>query len=233
MRATGKLGTSARLFLVLAFIVVTSPGIRAQNGIVGSLSALGAVQLRGIPVSGEGTLFAGDRIETSGEAYARIFLTDGPQLELWTDTDVRVDRDASGVRVSMNAGRLALSSTGSSLPVTVSVESLRIEAPPGARAEIAFLAPNTLTVLALQDTLTVTEQEEDQSETVPEGGQVIIDLDAEIEPGETATTEDAAGESGPSSTKKWVLIGAAAGGGAGAAIVLAGREKDSASPSQP
>jgi ferric-dicitrate binding protein FerR (iron transport regulator) len=220
--------------VLLAHLFAVPEARGQQNGWIGSLSAVGGVRLRGVPVFRDGTLFAGDRVETAGESYARILLREGTELELGSDTGVRLGGEGAGVRMSLEAGRMAFSSPLNSVPVSVSVETFRIEAPGGAAGEIAFLAPNRLRVVALQDTLTVTRQEGEPPESVPEGEQRIINLDADVEPVDLPPAEQAATTAASgSSSAKWILVGAGAGGGVGALVFLAGRDKDSASPSQP
>jgi ferric-dicitrate binding protein FerR (iron transport regulator) len=220
------------LVLVGLLAGASFPAFGQQNPVAGSVSAVGAVQLRGVPISSEGTLFNGDRIETSGDAYVKVQFTDGSQLELGDDTDVRVDVGESTLQVAMNRGRVAFSSLQ---PVSVSVESFRIEGTGGAAAEVAFLAPNRLSVTALTESLTVTQVAAQETEPVEEGQQVIIDLDAEVGAPDAQPPEQTGGPagSGDGSSATWILVGAGAGGGAGAAIFLAKRGRDSASQSQP
>jgi len=221
-------------FLILAVAVVGTAGFYgAEGNVLGSLSAVGAVHLRGIPVSREATLFAGDRIETFESAYARVRLSAGPEFEFGQATDVRIGSDELGVRVMLGAGRMAFSSPSSAAPVTVSVESFRIEAPRGSAAELAFLAPNRLSVRALEENLVVTALAFQETETVQEGEQVIINLDAEIQPAESPEEPPQVLPAEESSSTKWILIGAGGGGAAGAVIFVAGGDKNSASPIQP
>jgi len=221
------------LVVILTTLPLTHDVFALQNAVVGAVSTVGAVRLRGVPVSSEGTLFDGDRIETAGEAYARVQLTDGPRFELGTDTDIRVSRDESPVSIAMNSGAMAFSAPPSSLPVTVAVESFRITVPAGAAAEVAFVAPNRLSVMAIAEALTVTEAFRQETEPVAEGEQVIIDLDAPVEGVEPRPTPEPGSpdsDSGEGSSAKWVIIGAGAGAGAGVGVFLAKKNKDSASP---
>lgn len=225
--------SSVSLGLVCALVLAPlSPAFGRQNAIFGSVSAVGAVRLRGVPVSGDGTLFAGDRIETAGDAYVKVQLREGPQLELGRDTDVRVDRGDARVQIAMNGGSLAFSSPRSSLPVRVLVESFRIEAPEGAAAEVAFLGPNRLSVTSLAESLQVTESTGQETEPVDEGEQVIIDLDAGVGATEPASSEAGADTDSGGSSAKWVLVGTAVGAGTGTVVLLTKKEKTPASRGQ-
>lgn len=226
-----------RAQLRLVFTIFACVGVcvgtaeaRAQQGpsgdrIVGSLSSIGPVSLRGVPVADEATVFAGDRIQTSRDSWVTISLADGSQLELAGNTDVEVGREPSGVRIAMSRGRIAVTSPRQDPPLRVGVESLEIVASGGAAAEIAFLEPRRLRVTALKEAVSFSRQAGQQTETVEEGEQRIINLDADVPP---AGTEQA--EEEDSSSKTWVLVGAGAGGGAGVAILLSRTE---ASPSEP
>lgn len=198
---------------------------RAGDRIVGSLSSAGAVSLRGVRVSDEATVFEGDRIQTSGESWVTVSLADGSRLELAGNTDVQVGREPSGVRVAMRRGQLAVTSPRQDTPVRVDVESLEVFAPGGAAAEIAFLEPGRVRVTALREAVSLSRQDGQETETVQEGDQRIINLDA----GVTTENPEQDDEEG-SSSKKWVFLGAGIGGGTGVAILVSGSE---ASPSQP
>ena len=93
--------------LVFATVFVTMPVSAADfttsRSVIGSVSAVGAVELRGIGISQEGTLFAGDRIRAQ-KGTAKILLGTGSQIELSEMSDINVNRDAQGVKIAMNAG---------------------------------------------------------------------------------------------------------------------------------
>jgi ferric-dicitrate binding protein FerR (iron transport regulator) len=217
------------VFAILAcFGAAEARAQRLESGdrIMGSLSSVGSVSLRGVRVADEATVFAGDRIQTSRDSWVAVSLADGGQLELAGDTDVEVGREASGVRLAMTRGRIAVTSSRQEAPLRVDVESLEILAQGGATAEIAFLEPRRLRVTALKESLSFSRQDGQESETVEEGEQRIINLDADVQP--EAGTEDESDDG--SSSKTWVFVGAGAGGGAGVAILLSRNE---ASPSAP
>ena len=226
---------SAGLILGLALMPLSQVAFGAQNAILGSVSAVGGVELRGVPLQNDGTLFDGDRIETSGQSYVKVQLTDGPQFELGNDTDVRVDRGDSQVQIAMNRGSMAFSSPSSSLPVQVSIESVTVEALPGAAAEIAFLEPNSLSVTALAESVMVTALGMGPA-PVGQDEQVIIPLDAQPEAAEPPPTPPGAetdDETAGGSSTKVVVISASAAAAAGAVVFIAKRDKDPASGSQP
>src|SRR5947209_4270802 len=96
--------------LVLSTIFITMPISAADfsttKSALGSVSAVGAVELRGIGISQEGTLFAGDSIRSHEKGYAKVLLGTGSKIELYEKTEVSVNRDAEGVKIAMNTGNL-------------------------------------------------------------------------------------------------------------------------------
>src|SRR5437870_778352 len=76
--------------IVAAALVLTASakGVFAASQILGSVSATGAVELRGVEIVQEGTLFAGDSIRVHGKAYATVLLRNGSKIGLAEKTDV-------------------------------------------------------------------------------------------------------------------------------------------------
>src|SRR4029453_75774 len=77
------------LTLVLMTVFVTMPVSAADfstsKTVIGSVSAVGPVELRGIAISQEGILFPGDSIPTGKEGFAKFFLGGG-KTGLWKKT---------------------------------------------------------------------------------------------------------------------------------------------------
>jgi ferric-dicitrate binding protein FerR (iron transport regulator) len=206
----------------------------AQNGLIGSLSAAGSVWLRGVEVSRAGTLFSGDRIRTSEDAYARLTLTEGHRIELGGGTDVTVEggidgsETASGsARLDVRAGRILFASSPASEPLSVKVESFRIVAGSGSSGEVSFLERNEVGVRVDTGRLMVRNNSTGESWTIEaeqngqDEGQVIT-LD---EPLDTGAQTESSEEGGVPATAIYALAG---GGTAGLVLYLAMR--DSASP---
>src|SRR5207253_4914085 len=94
--------------LVLTTTFVTMPLSAADfstgRPVIGSVSAVGSVELRGVGISQEGTLFSGDKIRANEKGYAKVLIATGSKIELLEKTDVNVNRDDQGVKIAMNAG---------------------------------------------------------------------------------------------------------------------------------
>src|SRR5215813_3723705 len=102
-------GTVA-LALVVTMTFLTMPLSGAdfsKSSPIGSVKAAGSVELRGVQISREGTLFAGDSIRTRTDGYARLVLSSGDKIEVAQNSDVSINRDAQGgVQIAMNTGVL-------------------------------------------------------------------------------------------------------------------------------
>src|SRR5262249_41132481 len=102
--------TAATLVLMTVFVTmpVSAADFSTTKTVLGSVSAVGQVELRGIVISQEGTLFAGDSIRTNKRGFAKVLLGSG-KVELLEKTNIQVNRDAQGVKVAMNAGMIGFS----------------------------------------------------------------------------------------------------------------------------
>jgi hypothetical protein len=94
--------------LVFTTTFITTPLSAADFGktALGSVSAVGNVQLRGISISQEGTLFAGDSIRAADKAYAKVLLKKGSKIEVGEKTEITVGSEA----IAMVAGNLGFTS---------------------------------------------------------------------------------------------------------------------------
>src|SRR5438034_919968 len=94
--------------LVFTTALVTMPVSAADfstaKSVIGSVSAVGLVELRGVGISQEGTLFAGDSIRAREKGYAKVLLGTGSKIELAEKTDVNVSRDGEAVKIALNTG---------------------------------------------------------------------------------------------------------------------------------
>ena len=94
------------LSLLLASVLFMSPTLISAADIpsrtaIGSIRAVGNVQLRGISVAGEGTLFLGDTITTGKDSRGDLILGDGSKVEVFNNTQcvVKTDNQHTTVRL--------------------------------------------------------------------------------------------------------------------------------------
>ncbi|MBI4156018.1 MAG: FecR domain-containing protein [Candidatus Zambryskibacteria bacterium] len=112
-------GGFMKKFFVIVFALVFSLGSAISstaptpNKRVGSVSAIGKVQLRGVSLSTDGAMmFCGDRVRTFAKSYAKVLFVDGGSVELAPETEVRVLglRDCEAERsLDLSFGRIGFS----------------------------------------------------------------------------------------------------------------------------
>src|SRR5262249_4206190 len=96
------------LVLTTTFITlpVSAADFTSTRSVIGSVSAIGSVELRGVGISQEGTLFAGDNIRSHEKGYAKVILGTGSKIEVTEKTDLSVNRDAQGMKIAMTNGTI-------------------------------------------------------------------------------------------------------------------------------
>ena len=110
MRTSG-LRKVVAVALVLTTTFITTPLSAADfttKNALGSVSAIGNVQLRGISISQEGTLFAGDNIRAGDKAYAKVLLQNGNKIEVGEKTEMTVGQSA----IALVAGNVGFTAFG-------------------------------------------------------------------------------------------------------------------------
>jgi len=171
------------LSLTILVLAATSPVSAAEitaPANIGSVSAIGSVQLRGVGVS-EGTLFSGDRLNVAQGAYAKVVLGSGPKIEVGGSSDVTVTRDADAVNIQLTSGNIAFTGNGQK-PVRVRVGSYEVTATGTARGSVAFVGSEAFGVRVIDGTVSVRNTTTKQSFTVQKGGERLISLQAANQP---------------------------------------------------
>jgi hypothetical protein len=163
--------------LVFATVSVTMPVSAADftttKSVIGSVSGVGPVELRGIGISQEGTLFAGDSIRAGQKGYAKVLLKTGSKIELSETTDVNVDRDAKGVKIAMNTGTVGFTAMS---PLRIDVMPFEITATDGAAGNVAIMKSNTAGVRAISGKVTVRNLKTSESFVITKGQERLLGL---------------------------------------------------------
>lgn len=165
------------LSLTILTLAATSPVSAAEIAApanIGSVTAVGSVQLRGVGIS-EGTLFSGDRLNVAPGGYAKVVLGSGPKVEVGGSSDVTVSKVADAVNIQMTSGNIAFSGNGQK-PVRVRVGAYEITAGGQSRGTIAFVGSSAFGVRVLDGTVSVRNTSTKQSYTVAKGSERIISL---------------------------------------------------------
>jgi hypothetical protein len=165
------------MVLVFATVSVTMPVSAADftttKSVIGSVSGVGPVELRGIGISQEGTLFAGDSIRAGQKGYAKVLLKTGSKIELSETTDVNVDRDAKGVKIAMNTGTVGFTAMS---PLRIDVMPFEITATDGAAGNVAIMKSNTAGVRAISGKVTVRNLKTSESFILIKGQERLLGL---------------------------------------------------------
>src|SRR5437764_1284409 len=142
--------------LVLTTTFITMPLSAADfsttRPVIGSVSVVGSVDLRGVGISQEGTLFAGDSISAHEKGYAKVLLGTGSKIELSEKTSVRVNRDSQGVLIAMNSGLVGFTAH---TPLRIDVSPFEVTATDDASGNVAIMSTTTAGIRAINGKVTV------------------------------------------------------------------------------
>jgi hypothetical protein len=163
------------LVLTMTFITmpVSAADLASPRPAIGSISAVGSVELRGLGISQEGTLFAGDSIRAHSKAYAKVLLEKGSKLELSEKTDLKVNRDAQGVQIAMNAGTVGFTAR---TPLRIDILPFEISASDDAAGSVAITGPKSAGVRAINGKVTVRNRKTSESFVLLKGQERLLGL---------------------------------------------------------
>ena len=230
---------SVALTLILLTTLATTPVSAAElaapaDGVLGSVRAGGAVQLRGIRVAGEGTMFAGDTLRSQADGYAALNFTAGQQIELGANTQVTVDADESVVQLAMAFGHMAFASDVGS-PLSIAIAPLEFYLDADASGNVAIVGDQTVGVRVTQGSVLVRNTESKKSFVLTQGQEKLIGryngivadpiaVIASSMPTSIPTSLPAAPQQGSGmSNAAWAAIVALVAGGAAVGVYFAGR----------
>jgi hypothetical protein len=163
--------------LVLTTMVITMPlsaaDFTSARPVLGSVSAVGSVYLRGVGISQEGTLFPGDSIRANEKGYAKVLLGTGSKIELMEKTDLTVNRDSQGVKVAMNTGTVGFTAHS---PLRIDVAPFEVTATDDASGNVAIMSSTTAGVRAINGKVTVRNLKTSESFVVLKGQERLLGL---------------------------------------------------------
>jgi len=163
------------LVLTTAFITMPVSAADFSNArpVIGSVSAVGSVYLRGVGISQEGTLFAGDSIRANEKGYAKVLLGTGSKLEVTEKSDLTVNRDAQGVKIAMTTGAIGFTAH---TPLRIDVMPFEVTATDDASGNVAIMSPTTAGVRAINGKVTVRNLKTSESFMVMKGQERLLGL---------------------------------------------------------
>ncbi len=120
----------------LALGALFVPRMEAQ--VLGSVSAVGPAELRGVLINQEGTLFSNDSVNVPEGSYAKILLANGGKIEMGGGTRLTVLGEGQGTQVVMDSGILGFTGV-SNQPIFMIVGSYYIVGGGQSVGEIEYL----------------------------------------------------------------------------------------------
>jgi hypothetical protein len=228
---------SVALLLVVLLVAYTMPLSAADVSratSIGQVSANGAVDLRGVRINGDGTMFSGDRMNVGAGGYAKIALGAGPRVEVGSGSDVTITRETDSVQVTMASGNVAFKGDGKS-PIHIRVGVWSVTVPGDASGNVAYVGKDVFGVRVLTGSVSVRNTATKQSYSVQKGSERLISLHtgAVNQPfAQLASTAPAAVPALPQqgsglSKGGWIAVLGTIAGASAAIIVLATRNNDS------
>lgn len=163
--------------LVLTTTFITMPlsaaDFTSARPVIGSVSAVGSVYVRGVGISQEGTLFPGDSIRANEKGYAKVLLGTGSKIELMEKTDLTVNRDSQGVKIAMTTGTIGFTAQS---PLRIDVAPFEVTATDGASGNVAVMSSATAGVRAINGKVTVRNLKTSESFVVLKGQERLLGL---------------------------------------------------------
>jgi hypothetical protein len=195
---------------------------------LGSVSVVGSVELRGVPVRAEATLFPGDQIRVNDGGYAKLLFVNGQKLEAGPNTLFVVTGHAGGaIEVELRSGKVGVSSSLPS-PMHITVGPYEITSTKPFSGNVAYLSETVAGVHVLTGSAAVRNVKTKESYVVSQDQQRLLALRGEAAPLVQLASnvpqpipQTPAGSTGASGFPWWIVgVGGAAAGIITAVVVL-------------
>src|SRR2546426_831091 len=155
--------------------VVPSSDPSPLKSILGSVSAIGDVQIRGISIKQEATVFSGDQLRVGEKGYAIVLFKNGQKIELAEKTDISVTTFTNGLQIVLGSGRLGFA-TSNGAPITVTTGSLETVASQPAAGHVAVMGTNSIGVRVVNGNVLLRNTKTKQSWFVTAGQERLLSL---------------------------------------------------------
>lgn len=160
--------------LLIPSVTVVAADVSSSNRIMGSVSGVGDIQLRGTPLAETGTIFSGDHIKTGHKAYASVTLSSGTKAELGFDTKFVVSQGSdAATHFGLMSGTLGFATSQN--PLSISIDKYEATPKAGSNGTLRFYGTNALGVSVMRGSLTVQDTKSKQSIVLP-SGTYLLDL---------------------------------------------------------
>jgi hypothetical protein len=170
---------SVAVTLLVATVLATSPvsasDITSPKAALGSVSAVGSVNVRGVRVAQEATVFSGDPLRVGEKGYASVLFTNGHKIELAEKTDVTLGRQGEAVEVQLKAGTVGFA-TFKAAPMNVSAGGFEIAAAQPSAGHVAIMPNDFVGVRVVNGSVTVRNPKTKESWVLTRGQERLLSL---------------------------------------------------------
>jgi hypothetical protein len=167
--------TALALAVLLTFCTLPLSAADKSAATIGSVSSTGSVQLRGVALSNDGTLFSGDRLNVGPGSYARVVAGTGQKLEIGANSDVVVTREGDNTDLQMASGDVAFKGNGKG-STRMHIGVYDVVTSPDAAGRVTFVGSETFGVRLSSGSATVKNTKTKQSFVVQKGGERLVSL---------------------------------------------------------
>jgi len=232
--SSSRLSKCLAVVLLLSIVAATTPVSAADfssKSIVGSVNAVGLVDLRGAQIPEEATIFSGDRLSAGDGAYAKVLLVNGQKIEIGSNTVLKFagqSGSAGNVDIELQSGAVAFSSARA-IPVRITVGTYEITSTQPLTGNLGFLSNDFVDLKVLAGSASVRNLKTKQSYVVLKNQERMLGLKtldmrepiAQVASNVPQPIPQTPGQtSGSSHTGLWIAVAAAGVGGIVALAVL-------------
>jgi len=169
----GLMAVGLASLMVLVTMPLSAADFSTARPVIGSVSAVGSVELRGVGISQEGTLFSGDSVRANVKGYAKVLIGTGSKIELSEKTDVRFKRDAQGIQIAMNSGLVGFTAK---TPLRIDVAPFEVSASDDASGSVLIANPLSADVRAINGKVTVRNLQTSETFVLTKGQEEFLGL---------------------------------------------------------
>ena len=135
---------------------------------LGLVSVIGPVELRGVKIAQENTLFPGDHLIVGNGGYAKILLANGHKLEVGPNSDLTLGFAKEKDAIQIHSGNVDFSSQTSS-PLNIVVGPYEIASNVPVSGTLAIVPDDFIEIHVLTGSLVVRNGNTKESAVVPQG----------------------------------------------------------------
>ena len=179
MNSRHSLSHKAFAIAIAVFTVLSTTPISATAfaepaaAVIGSVTSVGSVQLRGVDIAKDATLFAGDVVTSRGDGYAKLTLRSGHSAELGANTAVTIGEIGSVVQLALASGSVNFSGSGAS-PIRVDIAPFEVSLTDAGAGTAGLVGAETVVVRSTRGSVLVRNTDSQESFVLAPGQERIF-----------------------------------------------------------